>query len=58
MGWFDKPREERRADIERHKALKKAAENTARKHRDETWVHKHLNDAIIEAEREIPWWRR
>jgi hypothetical protein len=49
---------ERKADIERHNALKKAGEAAARKHRDETWVHRQINDALIENEKNLPWWRR
>lgn len=54
----DRTKAEKQADINRHKALKRAAEATARRHRDETYVHKQLNDAIIENEKNVPWWRR
>ena len=61
MGLFrdsGKSREEQKADNNRHRALKKAANNTARKYRDETWVHGQLNDAIIENEKHVSWWLR
>lgn len=58
MGWFDKPKEERQANIARHRLARKAAEQAARAHPDEHMVHHQLNEEIIDAERDIPWWRR
>jgi pantothenate synthetase len=51
-------REEKQAALKHYKALRKAAETAARKHRDHHMVHDQLNEATIEAERDVPWWRR
>lgn len=56
--WSDKPKTEQKADLNRYRAAKKAANNAARKHRDEGVHTKQLNEAVIEAEKEIPWWLR
>jgi hypothetical protein len=58
MGWFDKPKVEREADIETYKLARKAAEQAAKNHRDHHVVHDQLNELVIEAEEHIPWWRR
>jgi hypothetical protein len=59
-GWFSKPKEEREADLGRYKSARKAAEAGTRKLgiRDESPTSRELNNLVIEAEREIPWWRR
>ena len=57
-GWRGKPKEERRADIGRYKSARKAAEQAAKNLRDECYATMQLNDAVIEAEKHIPWWRR
>jgi len=60
MKWNDKVKEEKKADVNRYKASKKALDNHGRKHREreETATYRQLNAAVIEAEQEIPWWRR
>jgi hypothetical protein len=58
MGWFDKPKEERQADLGRYRAAKKAAEQAGRTLREESVTTHQFNDAIIEAEADVPWWRR
>ena len=58
--WSNKPKAEQKADINRYKASKKALDQHARRHRerDETATYRQLNAAVIEAEKEIPWWAR
>lgn len=58
MRWRDKPREEQQADLNRYRATRQAAEQAARALRDECPATAELNSAVIEAEREVPWWRR
>jgi hypothetical protein len=61
MGWFsgdDRPKEEKLADIDRHKATKKAQENYRPKDREESPTTRQLNDARIEAEQYVSRWRR
>jgi hypothetical protein len=56
--WRDKPPEERQADLGRYKAVRQAAEVAARRLRDECPTTELLNDAVIDAEKHVPWWRR
>ncbi len=56
--WRDKPREEQQADIGRHKATKKALDNSRLHVREEGPAYYQLNEAVIEAEQHVPWWRR
>ena len=58
--WGDKPKSEQKADLNRYKASKKALNNHARKsrEREETATYRQLNAAVIDAEKEIPWWAR
>jgi hypothetical protein len=56
--WSDKPKEEKKADLNRYKATKKALENSKKVVREECPAFWQLNSAVIEAEQEIPWWRR
>ena len=60
MGLFssDKPKAERRADIDRHKAIKRAQDNYQSRDRNEDATARQLNEARIEAEKDVPWWRR
>lgn len=50
--------EERAVDREQHRAYRAAGNQAARAHRDAHVVHDQLNEAIIDAERDVPWWRR
>lgn len=51
--------EERRVDVLQHKAYKDAGNATARKLSDsDPLVHEMLNEAIIDTEQNVPWWRR
>ncbi len=61
--WREKPREEKAADISRHKATRAAltaASEMERKAgvREETPTYYICNDAVIESEKHVPWWRR
>jgi len=61
--WRDKPKDERRADLNRHRASKSALNaNSEREHkrgvRDETVTYYQLNEAVIESEKHVPWWAR
>ncbi len=56
--WSDKPKDEKKADIERHKSAKKALGNSKKLGRDETPAFRQLNSHVIETEKEVPWWRR
>jgi hypothetical protein len=60
MGLFssDRPKEERQADVNRYKAAKKASNQIAKNLREEGPATMQANEAVIDAEREIPWWRR
>jgi hypothetical protein len=58
--WGDKPKAEQKADINRYKASLKALHNHQRtdKDREETATYRQLNAAVLDAEKEIPWWAR
>ena len=60
MKWNDKPKAEQQADLNRYKASKKALDQHARnkKEREETASYRQLNQAVLDAEKEIPWWKR
>lgn len=60
MKWRDKPPEERQADLGRYRAARRAAETGTRKFglRNESPTSSELNSLVIEAEKEVPWWRR
>lgn len=62
MGFFgkdDRTKEEKAVDIEQHRAYRKAANTAAAKlSRSDALVHDMLNEAIIDAEKDVPWWRR
>ena len=60
MGLFsnDKPKEEKKADIDRHKATRRAQNNYRPKDRNESPTTRQLNEARIEAEKDVSWWRR
>lgn len=60
--WRDKPKDEQRADIIRHKASKEALEQFSERERrrgnhDESPTYNQLNAGVIDAERDVPWWR-
>jgi hypothetical protein len=57
MRWRDKPEAERKADLSRYRASKKALDGYRTQEEDPTY--RQLNEAVIEAEREIPrrYWR-
>lgn len=60
--WRSKPPEEKQADISRHKAYKAALEQHAewqRQHGDheETPTYNQLNSAVIDTDKDVPWWR-
>lgn len=56
--WRSKPPEEQAADISRHQALRKANEASARHVREEGPAYYLFQNAIIESEQHVPWWRR
>lgn len=58
--WGDKPKAEQKADLNRYRASKKALDNHGRKYKDreETATYRQLNNAVLDAEKEIPWWAR
>ncbi len=60
MGMFkdDRPKEEKKADIDRHKATKKAQNNYQPKDRNESPTTRQMNAARAEAEKDVSWWRR
>lgn len=64
MGWFggrgdDRTPEERRVDVLQHKAWRDAGNAAAAKLSDsDPLVHDMINEAIIDAEQHVPWWRR
>jgi len=63
MGLFssskdERTKAEREADLKHYKALRRAAEQAARNHRDEHMVHHQINEAVVEAEKNVSWWRR
>jgi len=63
MGLFgrndDRTPEERRVDVLQHRAYRDAGNQAARNLPDsDPLVHDMLNEAIIDAEPDVPWWRR
>ena len=55
----DRTPEERRVDVLQHKAYKDAGNQAASRLPDsDPLVHDMLNEAVIEAEPHVPWWRR
>ena len=58
MARKDTTPEERRAALIRYKSARKAAEQAAKNLRDECIATNQLNEEVIEAERDVPWWRR
>ncbi len=60
MGLFgnDKPKAERQADNDRHKALKRAQDNYLPRDRNEDATARQLNAARAENEQHVSWWRR
>jgi hypothetical protein len=63
MGIFsrsdDRTPVERQVDVLQHKAWKDAGNAAASKlSRSDPLVHDMLNEAIIDAEQNVPWWRR
>lgn len=60
MKWRDKPKEERKADLSRYRAARRAAETGTRKFglHDESPTSDELNSLVIESEKEVPWWHR
>jgi hypothetical protein len=56
--WRDKPAEEKAADINRYKALRKANEESSKVIREECPTYYQMQEAIIDAEADVPWWRR
>ena len=62
-GGDDRLPEERAVDREQHRAYRKALGQNGeweRKHghREESPTYWQLNSAVIESERDVPWWRR
>ena len=60
--WRGKPKEEKQADIIRHKSTKQAlAADTERQKRagtlDENPTYILFNSAVIDSEQHVPWWR-
>lgn len=53
-----KPKAERQADNDRHRALKKAQDSYRSRDRDEDATARQLNAARAENERHVSWWRR
>jgi hypothetical protein len=60
MKWRDKEPAERKADLNRYRASKKALDQHARKYREreETATYRQLNATVHDAEREVPKWLR
>lgn len=63
MGLFSGKKDERLAEEKaagrmQHKAYRDAGNQAARAHRDQHMVHDQINEAVIESERDVPWWRR
>ena len=64
MGFFsgssdDRMPEEREVDRLQHKGYKDAGNQAAKKlSNSDPLVHDMLNEAIIDAEANVPWWRR
>jgi hypothetical protein len=56
--WLGKPKEERQADLGRYRATRQAAEQAAAVLREESITTNMFNDAVIDAEQHVPWWRR
>ena len=54
MRWQDKPEAEKKADLNRYRAAKKALHQYEAKRRDDA-TYRQLNSAVNEYEREIPW---
>jgi hypothetical protein len=50
--------EERAVGRLQHKAYRDAASNARKLRDDEHVVHDMLNEAVIAAEADVPWWRR
>ena len=70
MRLFSRPSPERDAAkaeqwvaVEQHRAYRKALNQNGERERkrgvdDETGTYHQLNSAVIDAERDVPWWRR
>lgn len=61
--WRGKPKEEKAADISRHKATRAALEAASELERkagirDETPTYYICNEAVADSEQHVPWWRR
>ena len=56
--WRDKPKEEKAADIDRHRATRQALEASYRHAREVGPTYYLFNAAVIDAEKHVPWWRR
>jgi hypothetical protein len=56
--WKDKPKAEQQADLKRYRASKKVLDNYRNREGVEDAPYRQMNAAVLEAEREIPWWRR
>jgi len=56
--WRDKPKEEKAADINRHKATRQALEASGRHAREEGPTYYLFNSAVLDSEKHVPWWRR
>ena len=55
----DRSPEERRVDVLQHKAYRDAGNAASRKlPGSDALVHDMLNEAIIDAEQHVSWWRR
>ena len=59
-GSDDRTPEERRVDVLQHQAYRDAGNQAARNLRGDggPLVHDMLNEAIIDAEQHVSWWRR
>ncbi|HEY5399071.1 MAG TPA: hypothetical protein VIL16_27185 [Trebonia sp.] len=62
MGIFrsndDRTPEERAVDREQHRAFRAAGNQAANAHPDGHMVHDQLSEAVADAEKNVPWWRR
>jgi hypothetical protein len=61
MGFFSKDpidKFEREVNVAHYKNLKRTAENMKKGTRDECLATIDINNEIIKAEKDVPWWRR
>ena len=61
MGLFskdDRTKEERAVAVEQHRAYRAAGNQAASRLRDDHMVHDQLTEAVADAERDVPKWRR